>query len=117
MDLPEITGYLDLGISEVVNLLRECGVSTFSSCEGGKGHAFSKPTVLVKPTNPYNSAVTRKDILQISSVLSSAGYSGYYIKQVDAYQSQSYAWQPRQQSFIEVEFWQDAPVVSRKLAG
>ena len=36
---------LDPGIAEVVRLLREYGVETFESCEGGPGHAFPEPTI------------------------------------------------------------------------
>ena len=36
---------LDPGIREMVLVLRENGVETFESCEGGKGHAFPCPTV------------------------------------------------------------------------
>lgn len=36
---------LDLGIREAVKALREHGVETFESCEGGSGHAYPEPTV------------------------------------------------------------------------
>ena len=36
---------LDSGIAPIVELLREAGVETFESCEGGVGHAFPEPTV------------------------------------------------------------------------
>jgi hypothetical protein len=36
---------LDAGISEFVRVLREHGIETFESCEGGKGHAFLEPTI------------------------------------------------------------------------
>lgn len=39
-DLP-----LDRGISYAVKVLRDSGVETFESCEGGDGHAFLEPTV------------------------------------------------------------------------
>jgi hypothetical protein len=41
----EVLKRMDNGIREAVVLLREHGVETFESCEGGKGHAFSEPTV------------------------------------------------------------------------
>ncbi len=40
----EIKG-LDPKIRPIVELLRERGVETFESCEGGEGHAFYEPTV------------------------------------------------------------------------
>jgi hypothetical protein len=36
---------LDRGIRSYVLALREGGVETFESCEGGEGHAFTEPTV------------------------------------------------------------------------
>ena len=36
---------IDSGISEAVRVLRENGVETFESCEGGHGHAFTHPTI------------------------------------------------------------------------
>ena len=36
---------LDKGIAEFVRILRNAGVETFESCEGGPGHSFPEPTV------------------------------------------------------------------------
>lgn len=36
---------LDPGIQEIVRILREGGVETHESCEGGPGHSFFEPTV------------------------------------------------------------------------
>ena len=36
---------LDPGIAGAVAVLREAGVETFESCEGGHGHAYPVPTV------------------------------------------------------------------------
>jgi hypothetical protein len=36
---------LDAGIEPVVRILREEGVETFESCDGGEGHAYPEPTV------------------------------------------------------------------------
>jgi hypothetical protein len=36
---------LDPGIAPFVLALREQGVETFESCQGGRGHAFRKPTI------------------------------------------------------------------------
>lgn len=41
----ELYQYIDSGILDHVKLLRENGVETFESCEGGKGHAFFEPTI------------------------------------------------------------------------
>lgn len=37
--------HLDSGIQKAVLLLREKGIETIESCQGGNGHAFSEPTV------------------------------------------------------------------------
>ena len=37
--------HLDEGISKQVFALRDVGVETFESCQGGEGHAFLEPTV------------------------------------------------------------------------
>lgn len=36
---------LDSGIAEFVTTLREAGIDTYESCEGGHGHAYPEPTV------------------------------------------------------------------------
>jgi hypothetical protein len=36
---------LDAGIALAVNTLREYGVETFESCEGGEGHSYPEATV------------------------------------------------------------------------
>lgn len=36
---------LDRGISYAVKVLRDAGVETFESCEGGAGHSFFEPTI------------------------------------------------------------------------
>lgn len=41
----ELYRSIDKGILDYVKLLRENGVETYESCEGGNGHAFFEPTV------------------------------------------------------------------------
>ena len=36
---------LDAGIARYVEVLREAGVETFESCQGGAGHAYTEPVV------------------------------------------------------------------------
>jgi hypothetical protein len=36
---------IDPGIVRAVAILRDAGVETFESCEGGEGHAFPEPTI------------------------------------------------------------------------
>jgi len=42
---PPVPGELDKGIAKFVELLESSGISTFESCEGGKGHAYPEPTI------------------------------------------------------------------------
>jgi hypothetical protein len=42
---PPRPGRLDLGIRRAVEVLKAAGIETFESCEGGKGHAYTEPTV------------------------------------------------------------------------
>jgi len=36
---------LDPGITDAVITLREHGIETFESCQGGEGHSYSEPTI------------------------------------------------------------------------
>lgn len=36
---------LDDGIKRAVVILRQAGIETFASCEGGAGHPYSEPTI------------------------------------------------------------------------
>ena len=46
IDFIEGTGLpLDAGIKPYVIALRDAGIETFESCEGGEGHALPEPTV------------------------------------------------------------------------
>ena len=36
---------LDPGIKRYVEILRAEGIETYESCEGGKGHAYTEPTI------------------------------------------------------------------------
>jgi len=44
---------LDDGIRETVLSLRKAGYKTFTSCEGGRGHAFREPTIGLKVQGDY----------------------------------------------------------------
>jgi len=36
---------LDPGIASAVRVLRDAGIETFESCQGGMGHSYPEPTV------------------------------------------------------------------------
>lgn len=42
LDMP-----LDDGIANAVHILREAGIETVESCDGGEGHPFPEPTVRI----------------------------------------------------------------------
>lgn len=44
-DPQEYVSGLDDGIAEAVLVLRQAGVYTYASCEGGKGHPYPEPTI------------------------------------------------------------------------
>lgn len=96
-----IENELDPGIADVVIYLWQGGFDTFSSCQGGPGHAFHWPTIRI------NSGSLDLDTLEnrVAGWLIKGRYSGFYIKRVNAYQNEEKPWLPDRQSFIEVEFW------------
>jgi len=36
---------VDSGIKKQVRILNDAGIDTFESCQGGKGHAYSEPSI------------------------------------------------------------------------
>ena len=62
---------LDPGIRSAVLILRDGGVETFESCEGGVGHSFPEPTVRFHgdSTAGYHAfAVARQNGLPVKAV-------------------------------------------------
>lgn len=100
---------IDEGILPVVMVLNDAGFDTFSSCQGGEGHAFASPTVRIKLPASARGMAVEAEIGRMAEVLIEAGYGGFYIKHIRSYQL-SGEWQPDSQPFIEVEFWADRPV-------
>lgn len=47
---PPVALKLDAGIRSAVMRLRESGVETVESCEGGDGHAYPEPTIAFRGT-------------------------------------------------------------------
>lgn len=45
VNLPETDMPIDPGIAYAVSALRDGGIETFESCQGGQGHAMPEPTV------------------------------------------------------------------------
>ena len=44
-DEQEYSPPLDPGIARAVHILRDAGVETYESCEGGEGHSYLEPTI------------------------------------------------------------------------
>jgi len=107
-DLTLITGELDSGIAGVVFHLRNFGIDTFASCEGGGSHSFPNPTVRVNVDDP---ARPLEEMGQVVAALYVGGYVGYYLKFVSSYQLGPEPYEDVMPHFIEVEFWQPAPVL------
>lgn len=95
---------LDPGIAATVLYLRGGGFDTFTSCQGGEGHAFNMPTIRINPHGDMGETEKR-----LAEYLIKGGYSGFYIKQINSYQTEPVPWVVEgdnwPQSFIEVEFW------------
>jgi hypothetical protein len=55
MTTPEMnTDNLDEGVRDTVLLLNEGGFQTFTSCEGGRGHAFQHESIGLDLDGPYS---------------------------------------------------------------
>lgn len=102
----DISDYpLDEGIADLVFLLRENGFNTFTSCQGGEGHAFDSPTIRI---DPLHRSGMEAEAGRLAAVLSAAGYAGYYIKICRSYQQEATPWGEPLCDFIELEFWAEA---------
>ena len=44
-EIEEFYTTLDQGVARYVRILRENGVETYESCQGGEGHAYLEPTI------------------------------------------------------------------------
>jgi len=65
---------IDEGIRPAVKLLNENGFETFESCEGGRGHCFSEPTVRF-----YG---TEQDLIAAYELLESSGLNVHNARRV-----------------------------------
>lgn len=95
---------LDLGVVELVRDLRSMGYDTFSSCEGGEGHAFKYPTVLIQMSGQPSAMMNG-----VSKLLLSRGYIGFKVKLVMTYHDNEKPF-----AYIEVEFTVDKAKMKRR---
>lgn len=80
--LPQIYDELDPRIAPVVMLLRQHDVHTISSCDGGDGHAFDRPTVVIRlpSTDQTNTAVfIMAYTYAVWEILDRFGYYGFEV--------------------------------------
>jgi len=71
---------IDLGIRDTVVLLQKAGFTTFTSCEGGKGHSFRHGTIGVVLDGDYRSF--RKKLVRF---LQSHGIDNFTVSLVTDY--------------------------------
>lgn len=96
---------LDPIIGPLVYLLREQGFNTYSSCDGGDGHAYLHPTVLIIPQDWQN---MQPEIDRLAEVLVTNGYRTFFLKQSVAYADDRLPWNNARLGplhLIELEFW------------
>lgn len=99
MTVPESLAGPDSDIRETVEMLRQEGVETFSSCSEEPGHSWGYPMVRCRPCDPE----------WLYGILIKSGYDGFYIKE---YRS---AHVGPQMDFIEIEFW-STDCLNRKIS-
>jgi len=91
---------LDPGIERAVLFLRNKGIETFESCEGGKGHAYTEPTVRFH--GQYD------DLLKAAGLLI---YYGFPLDSVRRYYS--VLWNELVGPYNEVTFYKKVPLKKR----
>jgi len=89
---------LDPKIVPVVRVLWDAGFTPTASCEGGPGHVFGLPTVVLQ-------AKTDPESVGIAALwaLFSAGYHGLTLKLCTKHQASLRPWGD---SSVEIEVWQ-----------
>ncbi len=96
-------GEIDKPIRPLVSILTQKGLTTIGSCQGGEGHAFQHPTVIVHATPETIRQVADRAL----SVLVTSGYTGFQIEQVQGYQGSRDPW--GEVCFVRVVLWDPAP--------
>lgn len=91
----------DRDLASVVALLEANGIEIFSSCEGGDDLVFPNPIIIIRQKSEY----LDEQEIEIARILSENEYTGYYIKQVHAYQREPIPWGNDIHNGIEIEFW------------
>ncbi len=96
---------LDKNIRRLVKFLNKKGIETTSSCEGGDGHGFKFPTVIVNP-NWKPGELDLHDTRRATAVaLLKFGLEGFTISETYNYQGSQKPWKPTENNLIKVELW------------
>jgi hypothetical protein len=78
---------LDPLIRPVVMLLRDNGIKTYTSCQGGKGHCFPLPHIAFNVSQDYNQAWRK--VVKAKTILAKNGYYMLHCSlSIDAHQTQ-----------------------------
>lgn len=88
---------IDPDILPLVELLNANGFPTTSSCQGGEGHAFPRPTIRIDPQGDCEGTATR-----LSRFLLGRGAHGFSISRVHYHQKSE---APETYSYVELEIW------------
>lgn len=90
---------LDPAIVPLVKLLRAAGLNPTSSCQGGEGHGFSFPTVII----PGSAALLPDLRTRAVKALLDSGHHGFSVSEHRGYQGSPEPWT---NSYISVELWE-----------
>jgi len=101
MKIPIPYDELDPEIVDVVRLINDGGFPTFFSCQGGEGHGFPLPTVLVRYDDDLDE--TRKALCRY---LIDKGVEAFSAKTISMHQRTD---KPESYSYIEITFWTRKP--------
>lgn len=95
---------LDDEIRPRVRLLNRLGFTTVGSCQGGEGHAFDLPAVILRP----GPSQTLGELAgRLAHRLIRTGHCGFQVEVVYAYQQAPQPWAAG--SYVRVVFWDRAP--------
>ena len=94
---------LDEGIRVVVGYLVGLGWQTTTSCQGGDGHSFVRPTVGLDVD--FKELDPRMEMRRLARCLISGGWNGFHISYQESYQRALVA-DCNYGPSIFVEFWQ-----------
>jgi hypothetical protein len=76
---------LDPLIKPIVMLLRDNGIKTYTSCQGGKGHCFPLPHIAFNVSQDYNQAWRK--VLKAKTILATNHYYNLHCSlSIDAHQ-------------------------------